>query len=157
MILCGCRTTSMDSGSVSNSQQASISSSPLFIMVAESTDIFRPIFQLGCAQACSGVTESNDSKGAVLKGPPEAVSHILLMAFFCAPAPLSLKQGAHCQIALCSLSIGNRVALFLRTVSINNCPDITSDSLFASRTRLPARAAARVGSKPAAPTIAAIT
>ena len=41
--------------------------------------------------------------------------------------------------------------------SINNLPDITSDSLLASITRLPAFAAAKFGSKPAAPTIAAIT
>ncbi|KKC14724.1 hypothetical protein BBL_3801 [Burkholderia pseudomallei MSHR1328] len=36
-------------------------------------------------------------------------------------------------------------------------PDITSASLFASRMRLPARAAARLGASPAAPTIAATT
>ena len=35
---------------------ASISSSPLFISVAESTEILAPIDQLGCATACSGVT-----------------------------------------------------------------------------------------------------
>ena len=40
---------------------------------------------------------------------------------------------------------------------MNNRPAITSDSLFASNTRLPARTAARVGSSPAAPTMAAIT
>ena len=32
---------------VENSQQASITSSPLFIIVAESTEIFRPICQFG--------------------------------------------------------------------------------------------------------------
>ena len=41
---------------VLNSQQASITSSPLFIMVAESTEILRPITQFGWAQACAGVT-----------------------------------------------------------------------------------------------------
>jgi hypothetical protein len=40
---------------------------------------------------------------------------------------------------------------------MNNGPDITSASLFASMMRLPARAAARLHGKPAAPTIAAIT
>jgi len=32
----------------------------LFIIVAESTEIFRPISQFGCAQACSGVTVGNN-------------------------------------------------------------------------------------------------
>jgi hypothetical protein len=36
-------------------------------------------------------------------------------------------------------------------------PDITSASLLASRMRLPARTAAMVGARPAAPTMAAIT
>ena len=39
-----------------NSQCASITSRPLFIIVAESTEILRPIDQLGCAHASSGVT-----------------------------------------------------------------------------------------------------
>ena len=37
-------------------QQASITSNPLFISVAESTEIFRPILHFGWATACSGVT-----------------------------------------------------------------------------------------------------
>ena len=41
-------------GSMPNSTQASISSSPLFISVAESTEILRPMLQRGCAQAWSG-------------------------------------------------------------------------------------------------------
>ena len=41
--------------------------------VAESTEILAPISQLGCAQACSGVTEASDSMGASRKGPPDAV------------------------------------------------------------------------------------
>ncbi|MCY1185470.1 hypothetical protein D9M73_262490 [compost metagenome] len=40
---------------------------------------------------------------------------------------------------------------------MNKAPDITSASLLASRTFLPASTAARVGRNPAAPTIAAIT
>ena len=35
-----------------------MNSSPLFMSVAESTEIFRPITQFGCAQASSGVTRS---------------------------------------------------------------------------------------------------
>ena len=40
---------------------------------------------------------------------------------------------------------------------MNKLPDMTKASLFASNTLLPALAAAKVGTKPAAPTIAAIT
>jgi len=46
-MLCGCTTTCTCSGVVSKSQQASMTSRPLFIMVAESTDIFRPMTQFG--------------------------------------------------------------------------------------------------------------
>ena len=46
--------TSICSGGAPNSQCASITSRPLFIMVAESTEILRPITQLGCAHACVG-------------------------------------------------------------------------------------------------------
>ena len=46
-------------------------------MVAESTDIFLPILQFGCATASSGVTAANDSTERCRKGPPEAVSNIL--------------------------------------------------------------------------------
>jgi len=50
----------------------------LFIMVAESTDIFLPMSQFGWAQAWLGVLFFNSSSGVVLNGPPEAVSKILL-------------------------------------------------------------------------------
>jgi hypothetical protein len=40
---------------------------------------------------------------------------------------------------------------------MKSAPDITSASLLASNTRLPARTAASVGRRPAAPTMAAIT
>ena len=41
-MLCGCTTTSMASGAASNRKCASITSSPLFIRVAESTEICAP-------------------------------------------------------------------------------------------------------------------
>ena len=53
---CGCTKTSMRSGATSNSHRASITSSPLFISVAESIVIFGPIVQVGCRSASSGVT-----------------------------------------------------------------------------------------------------
>src|SRR6185312_8541510 len=55
MMLCGCTTISTRSGVSAKRKQASMSSRPLFIRVAESTEILRPITQLGCAQAASGV------------------------------------------------------------------------------------------------------
>ena len=51
-MLCGCTTTSIASAGAPNSQCASITSRPLFISVAESTEILRPMRQFGCAQAC---------------------------------------------------------------------------------------------------------
>ena len=46
-MLCGWITTLICSGVRSNNQRASITSRALFIMVAESTEILRPITQLG--------------------------------------------------------------------------------------------------------------
>ena len=63
----------------------------------------------------------------------------------------------HWKIALCSLSIGISTAPLRRAASTSNAPAMTSDSLFATRTCLPARAAASVDGSPAAPTMAAIT
>ena len=51
---CGCTTTSMRSAGTSNSQCASMTSRPLFISVAESIVILRPICQVGCRSASSG-------------------------------------------------------------------------------------------------------
>ncbi|MCY1283979.1 hypothetical protein D9M68_713570 [compost metagenome] len=58
---------------------------------------------------------------------------------------------------MCSLSIGSNTAPLARTACMNRAPDITSASLLASKTFLPASTAARVGLSPAAPTMAAIT
>src|SRR5450830_876966 len=63
----------------------------------------------------------------------------------------------HWKIALCSLSSGSNTAPLLRTACIKSVPDMTSASLLASRIFLPASTAARVGRKPAAPTMAATT
>ena len=60
-------------------------------------------------------------------------------------------------MALCSLSIGRSTEPPVRTASISSGPDMTRDSLLASSSRLPARAAASVEGSPAAPTIAAMT
>lgn len=73
----GCTTTSTISGDTSNNQQASINSSPLFIKVAESTEIFGPISQLGCFTAWAGVTAASSAALNSRNGPPEAVSSSL--------------------------------------------------------------------------------
>lgn len=66
-------------------------------------------------------------------------------------------RGSDWKIALCSLSIGRSTAPLRLTACMNSAPDITSASLLASSTRLPASTAARVDGSPAAPTMAAIT
>src|SRR5437867_2964892 len=74
-MLWGWITTSIRSAAKPNSQCASITSSPLFISVAESTVIFLPIFQVGCAKASSGVTWASDSNGRRRNGPPDRLAH----------------------------------------------------------------------------------
>ena len=53
----------------SNRWWASITSSPLFISVAESIVIFAPIDHVGCASACSGVTPSSSLARAAAERP----------------------------------------------------------------------------------------
>ena len=53
--------------------------------------------------------------------------------------------------------MGSNVAPPARTLCMSNGPAITSDSLLANNSRLPARAAANVERRPAAPTMAAMT
>jgi hypothetical protein len=60
-------------------------------------------------------------------------------------------------MAECSLSIGSSVAPPCCTACMKSAPPTTSASLLASISRLPARAAAMHGARPAAPTMAAIT
>ena len=74
--LCGWITTEIRSGPTSNSQRASITSSPLFIRVAESIVILLPIRQVGWLSASAIVTDWNRSRGSFRNGPPEAVRMI---------------------------------------------------------------------------------
>ncbi len=153
-MLCGCTTTLICSGRALNSQRASITSSPLFIRLAESTEIFLPITQLGCATACAGVAAAMASADRVRNGPPEAVSHSAFTPA-CWKSPLK-SRGSAWKIALCSESIGSSSAPLAAMASMNSWPETTRVSLLASRMRLPACAAASVAGRPAAPTIAAI-
>ena len=50
--LCGCTTTWIFSSGTPKRWCASMTSRPLFIIVAQSTVIFAPIFQVGCPSAC---------------------------------------------------------------------------------------------------------
>ena len=50
-----------------------MTSSPLFIKVAESTDILRPMLHLGCAHACCGDMCGSNDASVVRNGPPDAV------------------------------------------------------------------------------------
>ena len=72
--------TAILSTGASNSQRASNTSSPLFIMVAESMVIFLPMLQLGWLRASAIVTRSSCSTGVFRNGPPEAVRMILMMS-----------------------------------------------------------------------------
>ena len=70
---CGWTTTSIAAGGVPNSQCASITSRPLFISVAESMVILRPIRQVGWLSAASTVTPASASADRCRNGPPDAV------------------------------------------------------------------------------------
>ena len=155
MTLCGWTTTSTASGPTPNSRQASINSRPLFISVAESTEIFRPMLHLGWATACSGVTSASASAGVRRNGPPEQVSRMRRTPG--ARRPAGTNAGRDWKMALFSRSIGTSSAPWRRAAATRSGPAQSSDSLLASRPRRPARAAASVGSRPAAPTMAAMT
>jgi hypothetical protein len=78
-------TASSRSGGTPNSQRASISSKPLFIMVAESTVILRPIRQLGCFSASAAVLSAVCAAVRPKNGPPDAVT-ISFSTSSCVPA-----------------------------------------------------------------------
>ena len=153
--LCGWITTSMRSTGSPNSSCASISSRPLFIRVAESTEILRPMFHVGCAQACSGVAFCSAEADQLLNGPPEAVS--ITRRTPGGSVPSTVADGRHWKTALCSLSMGMMVAPDCLAAASTWRPAITRASLLAISRRLPAPAAASVEFRPAAPTMAAIT
>ena len=71
--LSGWTTTSIWSGRRSKSHRASMTSRALFIRVAESIEIFGPIFQVGCRSASSGVTSASSRALRPRNGPPDEV------------------------------------------------------------------------------------
>ncbi len=69
------------SGGMSKSRQASITSKPLFISVAESMVMRRPIFQVGWFSACSTVMLANSAARGVQERPagggqPDALNFV---------------------------------------------------------------------------------
>jgi hypothetical protein len=153
-MLCGWTTTSTRSCDTRNSQQASASSSPLFMSVAESTEILRPMSQFGCAQACSGVTPARNRGHGRERGRRTRSAQ----GFHAAPSARDRARRGQ--------ALEDRVVLRIHrqqrraaasTACMNSAPAITSASLLASSRRLPARAAASAEGIPAAPTIAAMT
>ena len=112
--------------------------------------ILFPISQLGCCNACSNVILLKSSFGVVRNGPPDPVriSRFISLLF----SPLR-----HCQMALCSLSTGNKLHEFDFRRSFIIPPAITIDSLFDRATSIPLFTASMVGSIPEAPTNPFIT
>ena len=123
-----------------------MTSSALLTSVAESTVILRPIFHVGCCRASATVASRARSALQVRKGPPEAVR--MRRARSAGRRPVR-----HCSTALCSESTGTISPPPSRAARVTSSPAITSVSLLASATRLPARSAASVASNPAAPTM----
>ena len=137
-------------GSVSKSQQASIISNPLFIIVAESIVIFAPIFHCGCFRASFLVASAILALSQVRNGPPDAVRWMRVKLF--SPAPRR-----HWNMAECSESTGIIGALYLRARSITTLPPATRVSLLARAITFPAFIAAIVGLRPLNPTNAVRT
>ena len=121
----------MRSGGRPKSHRASITSRPLFIMVAESMVILGPMFQVGWASASSRVIREKVSRGRFLKGPPEAVRRSL----FTSSLP---RPSRHWCRAQCSESMGRRRAPLSRARASMSSPAMTRVSLLARATSLPA-------------------
>src|SRR3569833_963936 len=135
---CGCTSTSSFSGGSAKRKWASISSRPLFISVALSTEIFAPIDQLGCATACSTVAPDISANVLSRKGPPDAVR--MTFSTSLAPSPFSTWK-----TALCSESTGMTAAVELASARPNTPPAATMHSLLASATVALRAAAASAG------------
>src|SRR3990167_4657912 len=116
-------------------------------MVAESTEILTPMSHLGWATACSGVACSIWPIDQDRNGPPEAVriKRETCWAFI---------GSSTWKIAECSESTGITAPPASLAVRSSDGPAQTRLSLLARATTAPALAAARVGGRPANPTMA---
>ena len=134
------------SGGRPNSHTASISSRPLFIRVALSMVILAPMFQLGWRRASSFFLSLSWPAFIPKKGPPEAVSRILVRE-----RALSASC-RHWKIAECSLSTGSSLTPCCSTARVTRCPPVTRLSLLARARSCPLSMAARDAPSPAMPT-----
>mmetsp|Transcript_94 Transcript_94/g.253 ORF Transcript_94/g.253 Transcript_94/m.253 type:complete len:209 (+) Transcript_94:597-1223(+) len=123
-----------------------MTSSPLFMSVAESVVIFGPMDQLGCLRASATVTFLSWSTSQSLKAPPEAVRMIRRM-------PSSGSPWMHWKIAECSESAGRILTPFFSASGKTYGPPAISVSLLARQMSFLASMAATVGFSPAHPTI----
>ena len=144
----GWMTTSILSYGSPKRKCASISSSPLFASVAESTVIFGPIRQVGCASASSGVTSASSSRVRPRNGPPEAVR--TTESTFSVRRPSrhwNSAPSARCRPG------SSRPPPRSRAASASS-PAATRLSLFASASVTPRSSAQSVAGSPAKPTTA---
>ena len=109
--------------------------------------IFRPMFQVGCASASSGLTSASSSRVRPRNGPPEPVS-----------TRLATWSGAepcrHWKSAECSLSTGRMRPPPRSCAASASSPAATRLSLFASARSTPRSSAQSVAWIPAKPTTA---
>ena len=140
----GWTTTSICSYATPNRKCASISSSPLFASVAESTVILRPIRQVGCASACSGVTSASSSRFRPRNGPPDAVRTSESISS-------ARRPSRHWKSAECSLSTGRSSPPPRSRAARASSPAATRLSLFASASVTPCSSAQSVAGRPANP------
>ena len=144
--LWGCTRTFILSAEKLKSLLASITSSPLFAKDAESIVIFLPMFQVGCFNASSRVTDSSCSFVWFLKGPPLAV--IINSEIFSV-----LIWFIRLKIAECSESTGIIFAFLEFASFFISGHAITTVSLFASAKSTPASSTILEGNNPAEPAI----
>ncbi len=143
----GWRTTSIRSYGTPKRKCASISSSPLFASVAESTVIFGPICQVGWASASSIVTVRSCSRVRPRNGPPDAVSTSDSIVS-------GRRPSRHWCSAECSESTGSSRPPPRSCAVRASSPAATRLSLFASASVTPCSSAQSVARTPAKPTIA---
>src|SRR5438309_6723931 len=137
----------MRSYGTSKRKCASISSSPLLASVAESTVIFGPMRQVGCASASSGVASTSSSRVRPRNGPPDPVS---TSESTCS----ALRPSRHWCSAECSLSTGSRRPAPRARAARASSPAATRLSLFARARSTPRSSAHNVAWIPAKPTTA---
>jgi hypothetical protein len=143
----GWTTTSIRSYGTPKRTCASISSSPLFASVAESTVIFGPIAHVGCASASSTVTSASSARERPRNGPPDAVSTSEWTVS-------GLRPSRHWKSAECSESTGSSSPPPRSRAASARSPAATRLSLFASASVTPCSSAQSVAPTPAKPTTA---